>query len=47
MPAAVIVDALQSRNPAPRRVVGRDAKIVAAMVRVLPFRAVYRMTRGK
>ena len=46
VPAAVIMDALQSRNPAPRRVVGRDAKIVAAMVRILPFRAVYRMTRG-
>jgi hypothetical protein len=27
-------------------VVGRDAKIVAAMVRLLPFRAVYRLTRG-
>ena len=47
VPASVIMDALQSRNPAPRRVVGRDAKIVAAMVRVLPFRAVYRMTRGR
>jgi len=46
VPAAVIMDALQSRNPAPRRVVGRDAKIIAAMVRVLPFRAVYRMTQG-
>ncbi len=46
VPAAVIMDALQSRNPAPRRVVGRDAKIIAAMVRVLPFRAVYRMTRA-
>jgi NAD(P)-dependent dehydrogenase (short-subunit alcohol dehydrogenase family) len=46
VPAAVIMDALQSRNPAPRRVVGRDAKIIAALVRVLPFRAVYRMTRG-
>jgi NAD(P)-dependent dehydrogenase (short-subunit alcohol dehydrogenase family) len=46
VPASVIMDALQSRNPAPRRVVGRDAMIVAAMVRVLPFRAVYRLTRG-
>ena len=46
VPASVILEALQSRNPAPRRVVGRDAKIVAALVRVLPFRAVYRMTRG-
>jgi len=47
VPASVILDALQSRNPAPRRVVGRDAKIVAAMARVLPFRAVYRLMRGK
>jgi NAD(P)-dependent dehydrogenase (short-subunit alcohol dehydrogenase family) len=46
VPAAVNMDALQSRKPAPRRVVGRDAKIIAALVRVLPFRAVYRMTRG-
>ena len=46
VPASVILDALQSRSPAPRRVVGRDARIVAALVRVLPFRAVYRLTRG-
>ena len=46
VPASVILDALQSRNPAPRRGVGRDARIVGAMVRVLPFRAVYRLTRG-
>lgn len=45
--AAVIVDALLSSNPAPRLVIGREAKIIAALVRVLPFRAVYRITRGR
>jgi NAD(P)-dependent dehydrogenase (short-subunit alcohol dehydrogenase family) len=44
--AAVIVKSLQEDNPAPRRTVGRDGKVVAVMTRLLPFRAVYRMTRG-
>ena len=47
VPASVILQALESRNPAPRRMVGREAKIVGALVRILPFRAVYRMTRGR
>jgi NAD(P)-dependent dehydrogenase (short-subunit alcohol dehydrogenase family) len=43
VPARVILEALTSRNPKPRQVVGRDAKLVAVMVRILPFRAVYRL----
>ena len=31
----------------PRQVVGRDAKVVAGLVRLLPFRAVYRFTRAR
>ena len=44
VPAKVILRALQSENPAPRQVVGREAKVIAAMVRVLPFRAIYGLT---
>ena len=44
VPAKVILRALQSENPVPRQVVGREAKVIAAMVRVLPFRAVYGLT---
>jgi NAD(P)-dependent dehydrogenase (short-subunit alcohol dehydrogenase family) len=47
VPARVILDALQKDNPAPRRVVGREAKMIAAMVRVLPFRVVYAFTRAR
>ncbi len=47
VPAKIILEALQDENPAPRRVVGRDAKLVAAMVRVLPFRALYRFSRAR
>jgi NAD(P)-dependent dehydrogenase (short-subunit alcohol dehydrogenase family) len=47
VPARVILDALQRDNPAPRQVVGREAKVIAAMVRVLPFRAVYAFTRAR
>lgn len=43
VPAKIILEALQDENPAPRRVVGRDAKVMAAMVRVLPFRVLYRL----
>jgi NAD(P)-dependent dehydrogenase (short-subunit alcohol dehydrogenase family) len=43
VPAKIILEALQNENPAPRQVVGRDAKVVAVMVRVLPFRALYRL----
>jgi NAD(P)-dependent dehydrogenase (short-subunit alcohol dehydrogenase family) len=45
--ARVITEALTSKNPTPRRVVGRDAKVVAGMLRLLPFRAVYRFTRAR
>ena len=47
VPAKVILDALQSRNPPPRQVVGREAKVIAAMVRVLPFRALDRLTGAR
>jgi NAD(P)-dependent dehydrogenase (short-subunit alcohol dehydrogenase family) len=47
VPAKVILDALQRRNPPPRQVVGREAKVIAAMVRVLPFRALDRLTGAR
>jgi len=47
VPAKIVLDALQSDNPPPRQVVGREAKVIAAMVRLLPFRAVYRLTRAR
>jgi NAD(P)-dependent dehydrogenase (short-subunit alcohol dehydrogenase family) len=47
VPAKVILDALESDNPAPRQVVGREAKVIAAMVRLLPYRALYRVTRAR
>jgi NAD(P)-dependent dehydrogenase (short-subunit alcohol dehydrogenase family) len=45
--ARVIRDALLKDNPLPRQVIGRQAKVIAAMVRVLPFRAVYRLSRAR
>ena len=45
--ARSIRDALTQRSPAPRRLVGRDAKLMAAMVRLLPDRLVYRMLRAR
>jgi NAD(P)-dependent dehydrogenase (short-subunit alcohol dehydrogenase family) len=47
VPAKIILDALQSDNPAPRQVVGREAKVIAAMVRLLPYRALYRVMRAR
>jgi NAD(P)-dependent dehydrogenase (short-subunit alcohol dehydrogenase family) len=47
VPAKIILEALQSDNPAPRQVVGREAKLAAAMVRLLPFRAIYRFSRAR
>ena len=47
VPAKAILEALLSENPAPRQVVGREAKVIAAMVRVLPFRALYRLTGAR
>jgi NAD(P)-dependent dehydrogenase (short-subunit alcohol dehydrogenase family) len=49
-PAAVgrvITEALQSPRPRQRQVVGRDAKFVAAMARLLPYSLIYRFTAGK
>ena len=43
----VVALAVTRRNPRPRQVVGRDARIVAALLRVLPYRAVYRITAGR
>jgi len=45
--ARVIHRAIVSPRPKPRQVVGRDARIGAALVRLLPFRAIYRLTAGK
>ena len=47
VPAKIILDALQNKNPPPRQVVGREAKVIAAMVRVLPFRTLYRLTAAR
>lgn len=47
VPARVIADALTRPNPPPRQVVGRDAWIIAALVRLLPFRLIYRFTAGR
>ena len=47
VPAKIILDALQNTNPPPRQVVGREAKVIAAMVRVLPFRTLYRLTAAR
>ena len=38
---------ITSRRPRPRQVVGRDAKLGAFLVRVLPFRAIYALTAGR
>ena len=43
VPAKIILDALQIKNPPPRQVVGREAKVIAAMIRLLPFRTLYRL----
>jgi NAD(P)-dependent dehydrogenase (short-subunit alcohol dehydrogenase family) len=47
IPAKVIEQSLTAKNPPPRQVVGRDARLIAGAVRLLPFRAVYRFTRGR
>ena len=49
-PAAVgrvIVKTLTSARPKPRQVVGRDARLGAFLVRVLPFGAIYRLAAGR
>jgi NAD(P)-dependent dehydrogenase (short-subunit alcohol dehydrogenase family) len=47
VPAKIILETLRSANPRPRQVVGREAKVIAALIRVLPFRAVYALTRAR
>jgi NAD(P)-dependent dehydrogenase (short-subunit alcohol dehydrogenase family) len=47
VPAKVIAQALTTPNPPPRQVVGRDARVIAGAVRLLPFRAIYRFTRAR
>lgn len=47
VPAKIILDALQIKNPPPRQVVGREAKVIAAMIRLLPFRTLYRLAGAR
>lgn len=47
VPAATIREALTAPHPKPRQVVGRDAQVAAAMVRLLPFRVLYRLTAAR
>jgi NAD(P)-dependent dehydrogenase (short-subunit alcohol dehydrogenase family) len=47
VPAKIIAEALTVARPKPRQTVGRDAKLVAAMVRLLPFRLLYRLTDAR
>jgi NAD(P)-dependent dehydrogenase (short-subunit alcohol dehydrogenase family) len=42
--AKVILEALQDDNPPPRQVVGREAKVIAALARLLPYRVLYSLT---
>jgi NAD(P)-dependent dehydrogenase (short-subunit alcohol dehydrogenase family) len=42
--AKVILEALQDHNPPPRQVVGREAKVLAALARLLPYRVLYGLT---
>ena len=50
-PAAIVARAVRraivSRRPRPRHVVGSDARLAAVLVRLLPFRAIYRITAGR
>lgn len=47
VPARVILKALTANHPRLRQTVGRDAAITAAMVRLLPFSMVYRLTNAR
>ncbi|NYE73868.1 SDR family NAD(P)-dependent oxidoreductase [Microlunatus parietis] len=42
--AEAVLRAMMSRSPSPRQVVGVDARIVTALLLVLPPRAIYRLT---
>jgi hypothetical protein len=43
----VVLATMTRRNPRPRQTVGRDGALIAFVTRVLPFRAIYRITAGK
>ena len=43
----VILRTMTARNPRPRQTVGRDGLVIALISRVLPFRAIYRITAAK
>ena len=43
----IVLATMTRRNPRPRQTAGRDGKVIAVMSRVLPFRALYRLTAGK
>jgi hypothetical protein len=45
--ARAIVRALTAPNPGPRQVVGTDARVAATLVRLLPYRLLYRLTRSR
>ena len=45
--ARTIARVLTSAHPKPRQVIGRDAKAIALLVRLLPYRLLYRVTAGK
>jgi len=45
--AQAIAAAVTARRPRPRVLVGRDAKVTAALVRLLPHRLLYRVTAAR
>jgi NAD(P)-dependent dehydrogenase (short-subunit alcohol dehydrogenase family) len=45
--ARAIVRALTAANPGPRRLLGPDARVAATLVRLLPYRVQYRLTRAR
>jgi NAD(P)-dependent dehydrogenase (short-subunit alcohol dehydrogenase family) len=45
--ARAIVTALTAGRPRPRQVVGRDARVAATLVRLLPYRLLYRLTAAR
>jgi NAD(P)-dependent dehydrogenase (short-subunit alcohol dehydrogenase family) len=45
--AEVVVRSLTRRNPAPRRMIGRDAQLVGVLTRLLPHRVIFRLTAAR
>jgi NAD(P)-dependent dehydrogenase (short-subunit alcohol dehydrogenase family) len=43
----VVARAVTSARPKPRQVVGRNARVIAFAVRLLPFSAIYRLAAGR